>query len=179
MTYGMRIWLAMALTFVPATQAYLYCGSLDTYPYVICLLVGAAISGVIALRRRKAGNDVPLVGSDVASTYETRQAKACLLYLGPPLWLFAVALFANQYCDRSPGSDQRVRLLKFSVYRKGPSTVLVDSWRDPGTSQAIRYDWRRMRGISNDTPLGQRLIVSVRAGAFGWTWIENIRIAEP
>jgi hypothetical protein len=179
MNYGMRIWLALALTFVPAIQAYLYCGSLDTYPYVICVSVGTAISGIIAFVRYKLGNDVPLVGSDVASTVEARQAKTCLLYLGPPFWLLALALFANQYCDRSPRIDQQVRLLKFSVYRKGPSTVSVESWRDPGATQAIRYDWRRMRGISSDTLLGQQVIVSVRAGALGWTWVESIRIAEP
>lgn len=179
MNYGMRIWLALALTFVPAIQAYLYCGPLDTHPYVICLSVGAAISGIIAFQRRKPGNDVPLVGSDVTGTYEARQAKACLRYLGPPLWLFALALFANQGCDRSPRIDQQVRLLKFSVYRKGPSTVSVESWRNPGATQAIRYDWRRMRGISSDTLLGQQVIVSVRAGALGWTWVENIRSAEP
>jgi hypothetical protein len=178
MNYGLKIWLALALTFVPALQAYLYCGTLDTYPYLICLSIGAAISGIIALRRRRANSDSPLIESDIAATYESRQAKAYLLYLGPPLWLTAMALFANQFCDRSPRVDQQVHLLKFSVARKGPSTIVVESWRNPGATQAMRYDWRRMRAISTETPLGQPLIVSVRAGALGWTWVENLRVAQ-
>jgi len=178
MNYGAKIWLALALAFVPAAQAWLYCGTLDTYPYLICLSLGATISGTIAFRRRHANNDVPLIKTDVTATYESQQAKTCLLYLGPPLWLTAVALFGNQYCDRSPRVDQPVHLLKFAVYRKGPSIVLVDSWRDPGATQGLRYDQRRMRAISLETPLGQPLVVSVREGALGWAWVENLRLAE-
>ena len=176
MTYGLRIWVALVLTLVPAIQAYLFCGPLDTYPYVLCLSVGAGISLLIAVRRLKAGNVVPSDSTD-AHTHEARKAKGYLLYLGPPFWLLAVALFANQFLDGSARSDHQVHLLRFSTHQKGPSTVLVESWRTPDATQSIRYVRGRMDAISTATPLGQRLIVSVRAGALGWTWIENIRLA--
>jgi hypothetical protein len=177
-TYGLRIWLALALIFVPAIQAYLNCGTLDAYPYVLCLSVGAGISLFIAVRRRKDANIVPSNSPD-ANAYEAWKAKGYLLHFGPPFWLLAVALFANQFLDRSTGSDHKVHLLGFRTQKKGPSTVLVESWRSPDATQSIRYVLGRMGAISTTTPLGQRLIVSVRAGALGWPWIENIRLAEP
>jgi hypothetical protein len=100
MNYGLRIWFALALTFVPAIQAYLNCGTLDSYPYVLCLSVGVCISLFIAIWRRKISNVVTSDSPD-PNRYETRKAKGYLLYFGPPFWLLAVALFANQFLDRS------------------------------------------------------------------------------
>jgi len=178
MQYGVKIWLALALTFLPAIQAYLNYGVLDSYPYVICLSLGAVISGFVALRWRIAGGKLRSDGSNEASIYEMAQAKRILVYLGPVCWVLSIALFANQICDRSPLAYHQVRLLNFSVHRKGSSTVLVESWRHPGDRQGISYDWRRMQAVL-DTPVGQPLIVSVREGALGWDWVESIELAKP
>lgn len=174
--YGLKIWLALAVIFVPASQAYLYFGTVDAYPYVIALTIGASMSALLSTNARfraKALSSTETESTDVE--FESKQARFFIRYLAPPLWVFSVALVANRVFDTSPASNYEVRLLAFRTYTKGPSTIQVDSWRNSGEVQPLRYDYRTMSELSSATQLPQPIIVSIRHGAFGWEWVQSVR----
>ncbi|MGC4069339.1 MAG: hypothetical protein QM784_32760 [Polyangiaceae bacterium] len=177
-TYGVRISLALAVIFVPASQAYLFFGTVEGYPYLLTLTIGAAMGvALAAVREPKSSSSARTKSERPEGDFENRQVRWCLRHLGPPFWTFALALIANRSMDDSPAMDHEVRLSKFVTNAKGPSVLVVDSWNEPDQSQSLRYDFRTMPEIGPASPAQQRLVVTTRRGALGWEWVQSVRPA--
>ncbi len=142
---------------------------LGTYPpldsrlpmgLIICAFLLSAVPRLMTVVQRQGGKDPGI----------WRTASTCAGLVLPFLGLW---LFLNGGLDKSPQSDVKATVIQKIApigYREAQYGLVVTSWRPGRTVENLNVS----SGVFQRAAVGRTLIVELRQGRFGLTWIENI-----
>jgi hypothetical protein len=89
----------------------------------------------------------------------------------------AAALLGNRLLDSSPPMENASALIAVERSGKGGQVFVLRSWREGRAAERIHRALLVESALHAGIPAGTPLVVTTRAGALGWEWVERIAVA--
>ncbi|MDC0669167.1 hypothetical protein [Nannocystis radixulma] len=159
---SIRMYLVLLGAIAPAIAAWRVADTIDWGPWFVLLAAGVVVAALVWRTRPMA---------------RARAAGFWFVAIAPPLWVLAAGLLANAYLGGGPLERHPSEVLREARARKGADALVFRDFRLGGDELKISRLNPHLVGLA----VGDRVVLVVRPGLFGWprvAGIEKVAAAE-